>query len=347
MHRKIFDRRALVAWISEQRAAGFSIGLTCGAFDILHAGHVEYLAQARRHCDRLIVAVNSDASIQAYKNPLRPVTPEEQRMFVVAGLEAVDAVTLMPETRPTALIELIHPDLYIKGGDYAPEQLESKPLVESYGGRVRCIPVVFESSTTEILKRAADIELHVEPPEIGAPGERRLVFLDRDGTLIRDVPFLHDAARVELMPGVPEGLKRLQDAAFTLVMVTNQQGIGLGYYTEREFIEVNRELFRQLAPAGVRVSRIYYCPHSLADECECRKPGSLLLEQALQYYGALPERCYFLGDSLADCKAAGTVGCRSILIGNQTSDTSCTYRAASFADAVAWILAHRDAVSGS
>ncbi len=178
-------------------------------------------------------------------------------------------------------------------------------------------------------------------------GERRLAFLDRDGTLIRDVPFLHDPARVELLPGVPEGLKSLQDAGFALVIVTNQQGIGLGYYTEHDFIEVNRELFRQLAPAGVHVSRIYYCPHSLADECECRKPGSLLLEQALHYYDAAPERCYFLGDSSADCKAAEAVGCRSILIGHENSNTSCTYRAASFQDAVAWILAHRDAVAGS
>ncbi len=91
-------------------------------------------------------------------------------MFVVAGLEAVDAVTLMPETRPTALIQLIQPEFYIKGGDYALEKLESKPLVESYGGRVLCIPVVFETGTTAILKRATDLELHVRPPETGDSG---------------------------------------------------------------------------------------------------------------------------------------------------------------------------------
>jgi rfaE bifunctional protein nucleotidyltransferase chain/domain len=339
--RKIFEREALAAWVADQRSMGHRIGLTCGAFDLLHAGHVEYLTRAReQHCERLIVAVNSDTSIQTYKSPLRPVNTQEHRLFVVAGLEAVDAVTLMPETRPAALIELLKPDVYIKGGDYTPENLRSKPLVESYAGRVVCIPITFDTSVSAIIERASAIALHAAAPEFRLDRERRLAFLDRDGTLIRDVPFLHDPALVELMPGVPEGLKALQDAGFTLVMVTNQQGIGLGYYTESDFIEVNRALFRQLAPAGIRISRIYYCPHSLADQCTCRKPGSLLLKQALSYYAAAPEHCCFAGDSPADCIAAQAVGCASILVSAQGSETRCSYSTALFSDAVRWILDH-------
>lgn len=341
VHRKIFEREALGAWVAHQRSLGRRIGLTCGAFDLLHAGHVEYLTRAReQHCDRLIVAVNSDTSIQTYKDALRPVNKQEHRLFVVAGLEAVDAVTLMPETRPAALIELLKPDVYIKGGDYNPEDLRSKPLVESYGGQIVCIPITFDTSTSAILERASAISLHSAPPEFRPDLKRRLAFLDRDGTLIRDVPFLHNPALVQLMPGVPEGLKALQDAGFTLVMVTNQQGIGLGYYTESDFIEVNRALLRQLAPAGIRISRIYYCPHSLADQCPCRKPGSLLLKQALSYYEAAPERCCFIGDSPADCIAAQAIGCASILVSAHGSETRCSYSAASFSDAVRWILHH-------
>jgi rfaE bifunctional protein nucleotidyltransferase chain/domain len=340
VHGKIFEREALVAWVADQRSSGQRIGVTCGAFDVLHAGHVEYLTRAHEHCERLIVAINSDASIQAYKDPLRPVNKQEHRLFVVAGLEAVDAVTLMPETRPTALIELLKPDVYIKGGDYSPEDLRSKPLVESHGGRVVCIPITFDTSTSAILERASAIGLHVAAPEFHADRERRLAFLDRDGTLIRDVPFLHDPGLVELLPGVAAGLKALQDAGFTLVMVTNQQGIGLGYYTESDLIEVNRALFRQLAPAGIRISRIYYCPHSLADQCQCRKPGSLLLKEALSYYAAAPERCCFIGDSQADCVAAQSVGCPSILVSTKPAETRCSYATASFGDAVRWILRH-------
>jgi rfaE bifunctional protein nucleotidyltransferase chain/domain len=342
VHKKIFEREALVAWVAGQRSSGHRIGLTCGAFDVLHAGHVEYLTRAHEHCDRLIVAINSDASIQAYKDPLRPVNKQEHRLFVVAGLEAVDAVTLMPETRPAALIQLLEPEVYIKGGDYTPEDLRSKPLVESHGGRVVCIPVSFDTSTSAILERASVIGVHAAAPKFHPDRERRLAFVDRDGTLIRDVPFLHDPALVELMPGVAEGLKALQDAGFTLVMVTNQQGIGLGYYTESDFIEVNRAFFRLLAPAGVRISRIYYCPHSLADRCQCRKPGSLLLKEALSYYSVAPERCCFIGDSQADCVAAQSIGCTSILVSAKPAETRCSYAATSFGDAVGWILRHVD-----
>ncbi len=317
---------------------GHRIGLTCGAFDLLHVGHVEYLTRAREHCDRLIVAVNSDASIQSYKSPLRPVNKQEHRLYVVAGLEAVDAVTLMPETRPVALLELIKPDVYIKGGDYTPEELQSKPIVESYGGSVVCIPIAFDTSTSAILERAAAIQLHAAVPELTRVTDPRLAFLDRDGTLIGEVPFLHDPALVELMPGVLEGLKALQDAGFTLVMVTNQQGIGLGYYTESDFIEVNRALFRQLAPAGIRISRVYYCPHSYADQCQCRKPGSLLLQEALAYYEATPEHCYFIGDSAADCIAAQSVGCPSVLISRESSQAPCSHSTESFGEAVRWII---------
>jgi rfaE bifunctional protein nucleotidyltransferase chain/domain len=339
MNQKVLDREALSAWVARQRSMGHSIGLTCGAFDVLHAGHVEYLTRARQYCDRLIVAVNSDTSIQTYKNPLRPVNKQEYRLFVVAGLEAVDAVTLMPETRPLALIELVKPDVYIKGGGYTPEELKSKPMVEAYGGQVVCVPITFDTSTSAILERAAAIELHAAVPRSPRDDKRRLAFIDRDGTLIRQVPFLHDPALVELMPGVLEGLKTLQDAGFSLVMVTNQQGIGLGYYTESDFIEVNRALLRQLAPAGIGISRIYYCPHSYADQCHCRKPGSLLLKEALSYYGAAPEHCCFIGDSIDDCIAAQTVGCPSVLISGQVPEAPCSYSTESFVDAVRWIIA--------
>ncbi|MBV9158479.1 MAG: HAD-IIIA family hydrolase [Acidobacteriaceae bacterium] len=339
MNAKIFDREELSRWVANQRSLGFKVGFTCGAFDILHAGHVEYLTRAREYCDRLVAAVNSDSSIRTYKSPLRPINTEEQRQFVLAGLEAVDAVTLMHEVRPAPLLELLKPDVYIKGGDYSTEQLKSKALIESYGGQVVCIPIAFPTSTSDILKRAALLSLHEDAPRAERKGEQRLVFLDRDGTLIRDVPFLHDPSLVELMPGVLEGLRMLEDAGFTLVLITNQQGIGLGYYTEHEFIEVNRALLRKVAPAGINIARIYYCPHSQADLCQCRKPGSLLLENALRYYGVKPERCYLIGDSAADCVAGERLRIPSIVISGDTPVQECTQTGRSFTDAVNWIMA--------
>src|SRR4051812_28480236 len=122
---KILTLEQADRWVETERAAGRRIGFTCGSFDLLHAGHVQYLAKARALCDRLLVAVNTDDSVRRYKSPRRPINPEASRMFVVAGLESVDAVTALDEDRPLSLIQRWKPDLYVKGGDYAPENLKS------------------------------------------------------------------------------------------------------------------------------------------------------------------------------------------------------------------------------
>ena len=103
---------------------------------------------------------------------------------------------------------------------------------------------------------------------------RGLVLLDRDGTLIRNIPFLHDPTKVEILPGVTRGCAKLQAAGLRLAIVSNQQGIGLGYFTVQDFIAVNQACCANWARSGIRISKIYFCPHSLAEQCSCRKPAS-------------------------------------------------------------------------
>src|SRR5450755_1248592 len=150
-------------WVAAQKAAGLRIGFTCGSFDLLHAGHVQYLTAARELCDRLIVAVNSDASVSRYKSPLRPVNPERERMYVVAGLAAVDVVTLMEDDRPLSLLLRWKPDLYIKGGDYAEDSLRSADAVKEYGGKVAVIKSRFETSSSKLIERMGVLSAHIEP----------------------------------------------------------------------------------------------------------------------------------------------------------------------------------------
>ena len=116
-------------WVAALRTAGRKIGYTCGAFDLLHAGHVDYLARSRSLCDALLVAVNSDWSIRQYKNPHRPICLERERMLVVAALASVDAVTTLNDLRPLAQIQRWKPDFYIKGGDYGTRKLRSADAV--------------------------------------------------------------------------------------------------------------------------------------------------------------------------------------------------------------------------
>jgi rfaE bifunctional protein nucleotidyltransferase chain/domain len=298
----------LAAWGERQRAAGLRIGFTCGAFDLLHAGHVDYLEEARSLCDVLIVAVNSDASIQQYKSPLRPINPQAQRLRVIGALRCVDAVTLLDHPRPLPLIEQIKPHLYIKGGDYDASKLRSAKALEAWGGRAVVIKVRFDSSTTQTLERCALLAAHADPAKVPPPPARGVALIDRDGTIVRSVPFLHEPSRVELLPGAAEALSRLQTAGLRLAVVTNQQGIALGYFTTDDFIATNQAMLKQLGAHGVKVSKIYFCPHSLADECACRKPGTQLLERALKEFGFPAERAFTLGDTSADAGAAQTLG---------------------------------------
>lgn len=310
----VLSNDELKALVAEWRAAGLSIGFTCGAFDLLHAGHAAYLARARAKCDRLIVAVNSDDSVRSYKGPLRPIIPEQHRMTLVAGLASVDAVTPMPDRRPARLLELLKPDFYIKGGDYPEGSLRSAPVVEAYGGQTIIIPVEHTISTSEIVHRIEDLAIHAAPEPLPPRPPPRIVFLDRDGTILEQVHFLKDPSKVELIPGAGEALRRLQDAGFLLVVITNQQGLGLGYFIYDDFVAVNSEMFRQLSTHGVHISRVYFCPHSLSDQCSCRKPGTKLIERALEYYGADPKDCYLLGDSASDLEAATGAGCKPIQV---------------------------------
>jgi rfaE bifunctional protein nucleotidyltransferase chain/domain len=333
---KLLTHEQVDAWVAEARASGKRIGFTCGSFDLLHPGHVQYLAKARAACDRLLVAVNSDDSVRRYKSPLRPINPEGDRMYLVAALASVDAVTALDEDRPLNLLLRWKPDLYIKGGDYqSSTRLRSGAAVEAYGGKVLVIPSDFPTSTSATMERIGVILTHSEPERAVAAERRGLVLLDRDGTLIRDVPFLDDPAGVELLPGVGEGLAALQVAGFTLAIVTNQQGVGLGYATTRQMIAVNQQLFRALGPFGVRIAKVYFCPHTAADGCECRKPLGGLVRRALRDFRMDAERTFVVGDLASDAAAGKSAGCRTVLVGGSAGE--CDYRAADFSDAARWI----------
>ncbi len=135
------------------RAQGLKVGFTNGCFDILHRGHVAYLNQARAWCDRLIVAVNSDASVRGLKGEGRPVNSLESRAVVLAGLGCVDLVTGFDAPTPMALIEAIRPDVLVKGADYALDAVVGAELVRSWGGEVRLADVVDGYSTTAAIAR--------------------------------------------------------------------------------------------------------------------------------------------------------------------------------------------------
>ena len=151
--RILADEAALSAAISADKAAGLTIGFANGVFDLLHVGHVRYLEGAKALADRLVVAVNSDASVRALKGDGRPILPEAARAELVAALRAVDYVIIFSEPTVGPLLTLLKPDVHCKGTDYTVESVPERAIVKAYGGRTAIVGDPKDHSTRDVLAR--------------------------------------------------------------------------------------------------------------------------------------------------------------------------------------------------
>ena len=140
------------------------------------------------------------------------------------------------------------------------------------------------------------------------------VFLDRDGTIINDIGYLADPGGISFYHGVPEALKRLQDRGYLLVVITNQSGIGRGFFDEETVLAVNLTMLRLLREKSVEVAAIYYCPHHPEDNCRCRKPELLMVQRAQGDLGIDLSRSWVVGDIDKDVRIGIRAGLRPILV---------------------------------
>lgn len=150
---RIYSREELARKCNIWRGAGKKIVFTNGCFDILHHGHLDLLAKAADFGNILILGLNTDSSVKRLKGPDRPVTNEQDRAFQVASLLCVDAVCLFDEDTPEALIEILKPDVLVKGGDYTIDKIVGASFVQNNGGKVEIVPFVEGYSTTSIIDR--------------------------------------------------------------------------------------------------------------------------------------------------------------------------------------------------
>jgi len=281
--------------------------MTNGVFDVLHRGHVSYLQRAADMGGSLLVAVNSDASARMLdKGPDRPLNAAEDRAYVLAGLASVAMVTFFNTRNPVELIQAVRPDIYVKGGDYDMETLEETRVVRSWGGQSLAIPFVDGFSTTALVKRIRK----PMPPEL-----RKAAFLDRDGVINLDKAYVHRWEDFVFVPGAIKGMRRLQDAGYALVIVTNQSGIARGYFTEAQYLALTATLREYLNREGVQLAGVYHCPHhpnstvdALSINCACRKPAPGMLLQAARDLGLSLPDSVLVGDKASDIKAARAAG---------------------------------------
>jgi D-glycero-D-manno-heptose 1,7-bisphosphate phosphatase len=172
----------------------------------------------------------------------------------------------------------------------------------------------------------------------------RFVFLDRDGTLIRDLGYTHRIEDYELLPGVVAGLRRILGCGYRLAVITNQSGIGRGYFSAEQYADFQAHLVGDLARQGVPIEASYFCPHRPDAECQCRKPRPALLRRAQEELGADLARSWVIGDSAVDVELAKRGGCRGAVLvltgsrGTSSEVPSEVPRAASFEEATEILL---------
>lgn len=280
--------------------------MTNGVFDVLHRGHVSYLNRAAELGGSLFVAMNSDLSARMLgKGPDHPLNSAEDRAYVLAGLESVDLVTFFDTRTPVDLLQIIRPDIYVKGGDYDMETLEETQVVRSWGGQSVGIPFVDGFSTTTLVQR-----IRQSPAPL-----RKAAFLDRDGVINKDKGYVYRWEDFEFVPSAIEAMQKLQSAGYALVIVTNQSVLVRGYYTEVQYQILAQSLHQHLAEHGVKVDGVYHCPHhpegcvpTLAVDCDCRKPKPGLLLQAARELGLTLSNSVMIGDKLSDIAATRAAG---------------------------------------
>lgn len=332
---------------------GKRIVTTNGVFDLIHVGHVRYLQFCKSQGDILLVGVNSDSSVKQYKGDKRPILPESDRAELMAAFACVDYVFIFSDRTPEAFLEIVKPAFHVKAGDYTLDQSKETPktkiwerdIVEKHGGKCLLAPLVQGKSTTSIIEKIKDVYGNNNSPK------RPAVFLDRDGTIIVDKHYQKDPAQLEFIPGSIDALKRLQDAGYRLIILTNQSGIARGMFTEVEAERFSQAFITKLSDSGVRLDAVYFCPHhpeakiaQFKKACSCRKPKPGMAIQALQEHSILLENSFVIGDKTVDVALGPSLGIPSILVktGKAGQDKECevkpAFEAKDLQEAADWIL---------
>lgn len=165
----------------------------------------------------------------------------------------------------------------------------------------------------------------------------KAVFLDRDGTIIRNVPYLNDPDKIEFLPGVIEGLKILVNSGFSLFVVTNQSGVSRGFIKIEELEKIHNKIKEILKSRGVEIKEIVYCPHHPEEQCKCRKPETGMIENLLKKYKIDLKNSYLIGDKDEDIVLAKNTGIKGISVSNEIK-TPPDFKAKNFKEAVSWII---------
>jgi len=178
----------------------------------------------------------------------------------------------------------------------------------------------------------------------------RAVFIDRDGTINKNTGYIDSPDRFEIYPGVAEGIKKLKDNGFKIIIITNQSGIARGFFTVENLDEIHKKMNDILAKKDVKVDAIYFCPHHPDEKCDCRKPNTALFEKAIKEHNIDTYSSYMIGDRMLDVEAGSKIGVKTVLVPEkkdmvkkeiEESEINPDYISKDFMSGAEWIIENK------
>lgn len=310
MNKKIKNQKEIVALVNKLRKQSKKIVTINGSFDILHVGHIQFLQQAKNQGDVLIVLLNSDRSVKKYKGTERPINSQKNRAKILACLSSVDFITIFNEINPKEILDKIKPDIHCNGQDWGRNSIE-REIVEKNGGKVHILKWTNGFSTTKLIRKILDV--YSKPSS-------KAVFLDRDGTInINQPEYVHKIKDFKFTPYAIPALQKLSKTGYKIIILTNQSGIGRGYFKEQDFKTLNQWMLKDLNRKNIKINKVYHCSHHPKDNCFCRKPKIGMIMQAVKDFGISLDNSWFIGDKKEDIIMGREANVKTIKIGERMS----------------------------
>lgn len=307
-----------------------------GSFDIVHVGHIYTIKQAKKQGDLLIVGLNSDKSIRSYKNGQGPIFNQSARAYLLSAIEDVDNIVYFDEPNPIKFLEAIRPDIHCNAASYGQDCVEAK-TVKKNGGKLYLIPDNMSDdkmtySTSNVIEQIIE---HYKD-------KIKVVFLDRDGVVNVDTGYTHKIKDLQLTKNCIKGLNEFKGLGYKFIIITNQSGIARKYFQEEHMHEFNDALLALLMKGGIKIEKVYYCPHhpDLTGDCDCRKPRHGLFSKAKKEFNIDMLGSISIGDKDSDTIAAKNSGVGTIISirGRYEQKAKSDYFADDLLDASEYIL---------
>lgn len=308
MNKKIKTQKEIGKILQRLKKQKKKIVTVCGSFDILHLGHIKFFQEAKQQGDVLIVMLNSDKSIRMYKGFNRPINSQKERAEVLAALESVDFIIIFNEINPRKVLEKIKPHIHCQGANWGKNCIERK-IVEKHGGKISVFKLKRGFSTTDMIKKRIKIEKNPSS---------KAVFLDRDGTInINNPEYVHTKKDFKLTLYAIQALRKLTNSNYKIIIVTNQSGIGRGYFTEQDLKDLHKWMIQGFKKKNIRIDKIYYCSHYPKENCSCRKPKPGMIFQAVKDIDIDLSKSWIIGDKDEDILMGREVNLKTIKIGKK------------------------------